>query len=140
MVLLGILLIAAGILILALGRFPHATTVGLIVAVAGVAIVLVAALDTSDASAAAVFALPLPGRLGRLRYWTHWHNLRHEFDRRLDMLCLSLAIRMPARLRLWVVVDSTNTARQLYPDPTGYAGPNGLEYRHIHDGALRGRA
>lgn len=38
---------------------------------------------------------------------------------------------------MWVVVDATNTARNLYPDPSGYAGPDGLDYRHIHDGALR---
>lgn len=40
---------------------------------------------------------------------------------------------------MWVVVDSTNQARLLYPDPTGYADPDGLEYKHIYDGALKSR-
>jgi hypothetical protein len=72
-----------------------------------------------------------------MTYWTHWHNVRYEVHKRVERACLWLACRMPAQLRLWVVVDSTNVARRLYPDPSGYAGPDGLEYRHIHDGALR---
>lgn len=71
------------------------------------------------------------------RYWTRWHNVRHEIDRKLDGLLLTVAHRMPARLRMWVVVDSTNTARRLYPEPDGYAGPDGLTFKHIYDGALR---
>lgn len=130
MVLLGILLIAAGILILALGRFPYANAVGLIVAVAGVVVILAAVLDDGSVNAATVLALPPALR---------WHNLRYEFDKRLDKLCLWLATLFPARLRMWVVVDSTNTARRLYPEPDGYAGPDGLGYRHIYDGARRER-
>jgi hypothetical protein len=72
-----------------------------------------------------------------MRYWLHLHNLRYEAGKRLDSACLWLAGRMPNRLRMWTVVDATNTARRLYPDPTGYAGPDGLGYKEIHDGALR---
>ncbi len=72
-----------------------------------------------------------------MRYWTHWHNIRYEIDKRVDRLSLAIAYRLPGRLRMWVVVDSTNEARRLYPHPTGYAGPDGLTYKEIHDGALR---
>lgn len=72
-----------------------------------------------------------------LRYWTHWHNFRYEMNKRLDRMCLALAVRMPSRLRMWVVVDSTNTAREMFPDPTGYAGPDGLGYKEIYHGATR---
>jgi hypothetical protein len=72
-----------------------------------------------------------------MTYWTHWHNVRYEAGKRVERVCLWLAHRMPGKLRMWVVVDSTNEARKLYPHPTGYAGPDGLEYRHIYDGALR---
>ena len=71
-----------------------------------------------------------------MRYWTHPHNLRYEAEKRIERLLLVVAMRMPARLRMWVVVDATNTARKLYPHPTGYAGPEGLGYREIYDGAL----
>lgn len=74
-----------------------------------------------------------------VRYWTRWHNIRYEADKRIERLCLAVAVRLPARLRLWVVVDSTNVARNLYPHPSGYAGPDGLGYSEIHDGALRRR-
>lgn len=73
----------------------------------------------------------------RRPYWSHWHNVRYEMRRRVERACLWIAHRMPGELRMWVVVDSTNTARQMYPDPTGYAGPDGLDFCHIHDGALR---
>jgi hypothetical protein len=73
----------------------------------------------------------------RLPYWIHWHNVRYEVGKRIERLCLAVATRMPGELRKWVVVDATNVARRMYPDPTGYAGPDGLEYRHIHDGAQR---
>lgn len=74
-----------------------------------------------------------------MRYWMHWHNVRYEASKRVDRACPWLAARLPGKLRMWVVVDSTNTARNLYPDPTGYAGPDGLGYSEIHDGALRQR-
>lgn len=74
-----------------------------------------------------------------MSYWLHWHNVRYEMGKRVERLCLWLARKMPGQLRMWVVVDATNTARNLYPDPTGYAGPDGLGYREIHDGALRRR-
>jgi hypothetical protein len=74
-----------------------------------------------------------------MRYWTRPVHLRYEAHRRVERLCLWIAHRLPGQLRMWVVVDSTNVARRLYPDPTGYAGPNGLGYSEIHDGALRVR-
>ena len=72
-----------------------------------------------------------------MRYWLDWYNVKYEINKRLDKLCLSLAMLMPTRLRMWVVVDSTNTARKMFPDPTGYAGPDGLGYTEIYHGALR---
>lgn len=72
-------------------------------------------------------------------YWLHWHNLRYEADKRIDRICLAVASRLPSRLRMWVVVDSTNEARRLYPHATGHAGPDGLGYSEIYDGALRER-
>ena len=70
-----------------------------------------------------------------LSYWRHWHNIRYEVGKRVDFFCLWLARKMPAKLRMWVVVDSTNTARLLYPTVDNYAGPDGLAYKHIYDGA-----
>lgn len=64
-------------------------------------------------------------------------DVRHEMRRRVERVCHWIARHMPALLRTWVVVDATNTARLLYPDPTGYAGPDGLDYTHIYDGARR---
>jgi hypothetical protein len=72
-------------------------------------------------------------------YWLHIHNIRYEANKRVERFCLWLAMHMPARLRMWVVVDSTNTARRLYPHPSGYAGPDGLGYSELYDGALRKR-
>jgi hypothetical protein len=74
-----------------------------------------------------------------MRYWTHWHNVRYEINRRIERALLAVACRLPSALRMWVVVDATNTARNLYPDATGYAGPDGLGYSEIYDGALRRR-
>lgn len=70
-------------------------------------------------------------------YYAHWHNWKYEADKRLDRLCLWLVDKMPGRLRMWTVVDSTNVARRMYPHPTGYAGPDGLEFKQIYDGARR---
>lgn len=64
------------------------------------------------------------------------YDIRYKIDKRLEGFYLWLAGRMPARLRMWAVVVSTNEARRLYPDSTGYAGPDGLTYKEIHDGAL----
>jgi hypothetical protein len=61
----------------------------------------------------------------------------YKLEKIQDKLCLWLAHRMPGKLRMWVVVDSTNTARNLYPDSDGYAGPDGLGYKEIYHGALR---
>ena len=77
--------------------------------------------------------------MSRLSYWTHRHNWRYEAVKRIERAWLWLAMRAPVGLRTWIVVDATNTARRLYPDPTGYAGPDGLTYREIYDGALRER-
>lgn len=74
-----------------------------------------------------------------MKYWTRCHNVKYEFNKRVDRLWLVIAMKLPSRLRMWVVVDSTNTARRLYPDPTGYAGPDGLNYAKIYDGALKTR-
>lgn len=63
----------------------------------------------------------------------------YRWERWRDELCLAVARRLPGRLRMWVVVDSTNTAIELYPRPDGYAGPDGVTYSMIHDGALRVR-
>lgn len=137
MFLIGILLIAAGVLILAVGRFAHANTVGLILVALGAIAILVDVVpsDVEAASAGAlILGLPLPERLrSRLMWW------RHDLDRWLDMRALDLARVLPKRLRMWVVVDSTNEARRLYPHASGYAGPDGLTYAHIHDGARRER-
>ena len=73
------------------------------------------------------------------RYYTRPVHLRYELHKRLDTIALRLARRLPARLRLWVVVDATNEARRLYPHPSGYAGASGLGYKESHDGALRRR-
>lgn len=75
-----------------------------------------------------------------MSYWTHWHNIRHEIDKRIDRLYLNLADRMPRRLRVWVVAYSTNEARKLYPSLDGYAGPDGLGYKEIFDGARKAKA
>lgn len=76
-------------------------------------------------------------KISTFNYWRRRHNLLYEAGKRLDRLCLNVAHRAPARLRLWFVVDSTNAARVLYPDPSGYAGPDGLGYTEIYDGARR---
>jgi hypothetical protein len=75
----------------------------------------------------------------RRPYWTHWPNVRYELHKRVERACLALARRMPGEMRMWVVVDAANTARRMYPDPTGYAGPDGLAFEHIYDGATRVR-
>jgi hypothetical protein len=72
-------------------------------------------------------------------YWVHWHNWKYEFSKRLDRFYLYLARHSPARFRMWVVVDCTNEARVLHPHPSGYSGPDGLGYKEIYDGALRGK-
>lgn len=77
--------------------------------------------------------------LHRPWYWAHWHNWKYEAWKRVDRACLWFAHRASGRLRMWFVVDATNTARRMYPDPEmpDFAGPDGLTYSHIHDGALR---
>jgi hypothetical protein len=76
-----------------------------------------------------------------VQYYSHWHNIRYEFwIKKKERFLMWLAMHMPGQLRMWVVVDSTNKARRLYPHPTGYAGPDGLTYKEIYDGALRRRA
>lgn len=74
-----------------------------------------------------------------LRYWSHWHNVRYEIDKSIDRLCQNVAYNMPRRLRMWVVVDSTNEARRLYPEVDGYIGPDGLGFKEIYHGALRSK-
>ncbi len=60
---------------------------------------------------------------------------RHDLDVWLDKRAMIVAGHLPRRLRVWAVVNATNEARQLYPDPMGYAGPDGLSYQEIYDGA-----
>lgn len=74
-----------------------------------------------------------------MRYWLHWHNWRYEATKRVERFWLWLACRLPGDLRMWVVVDATNRAREMYPHPSGYAGPDGLGYSEIWDGARRER-
>lgn len=75
-----------------------------------------------------------------MRYWLHWHNIKHEICRRFDMAILKLATKLPGQLRMWVVVDSANTAIfDLYPRADGYAGPDGLTFKEIYDGACRSK-
>lgn len=72
-----------------------------------------------------------------MRYWTRKHNILYEINKRKERFYLWLATKMSGDLRKWVVVDSTNTARDLYPDEDGYAGPDGLGFQEIYDGAIR---
>jgi|1186.fasta_scaffold240930_2 hypothetical protein len=72
-----------------------------------------------------------------LSYYMHWHNIRYEINKRVERFLLTVAMRMPGKLRMWVVVDATNTARRMYPHTSGYAGPDGLCFQEIYDGALR---
>lgn len=76
---------------------------------------------------------------GDVSYWMRGHNLRYEAHKRVERACLAIAVKLPREIRRWVVVDATNVARRLYPHPTGYAGPDGLGYSEIHDGATRRR-
>lgn len=73
-------------------------------------------------------------RLRRLR------NVRHEIGWCYEEACMWIAMHSPARLRVWFVVDATNEARKLHPDPLGYSGPDGLGYKEIYDGAMRRKA
>ena len=73
-----------------------------------------------------------------MRYWMQPIHLRYEIGKRLDDVFRRLARRLPARLRVWVVVDSANTAIfDLHPRADGYAGPDGLTFSEIYDGAQR---
>lgn len=64
--------------------------------------------------------------------------IRYEADKRLDRIARWAAHRMPGRLRKWVVVSSANEAVfNVHPRPDGYAGPDGLTFDQIYDGALR---
>jgi hypothetical protein len=130
-IILGILFLVAGIVVLAATRFPHYTLVGILLVAIGAVLILVDALDLNTSNADAAFVLPFA--------ITRWRDWRYELDKLRDRVSLKLAILMPNRLRMWVVVDCTNTARALYPHPTGYAGPDGLGYSHLYAGALRAR-
>ncbi len=66
------------------------------------------------------------------------YDWKYEIGKRKERFWMALAYRLPAQLRKWVVVHATNEARRLYPHSTGYAGPDGLGYNEIYDGALRG--
>jgi len=73
-----------------------------------------------------------------MRYWMYPQNLKHEIGKRGDHFLLKLAHVMPNRLRMWVVVDSTNHAVfNSHARADGYVGPDALGYKEIYDGALR---
>lgn len=128
---LGLLLILAGVLVVAFARFARSHDVGILLVVAGVILVVLDVVDIdAEAHIAAAGAIPWWGRL----------DWRYRLLRRREKFALWLACRMPGWLRVGVVVDATNTARRLYPDATGYAGPDDLGYPEIHDGALRRRS
>lgn len=64
---------------------------------------------------------------------------RSDVQRRVDDAASAIARRLPRRLRAAVVTDACIVARDLYPDPDGYAGPDGLGYAELWDGANRRR-
>lgn len=71
-------------------------------------------------------------------YRLHLHNAVYEITKTADSLLLKLATKLPGRLRMWVVVDSANESIfNIHPRKDGYAGPDGLDYKQIYDGALR---
>jgi hypothetical protein len=73
-----------------------------------------------------------------LTYYMHWHNIRYEIGKRVERFWMWVARHMPRELRMWVVVDSANySIFNLHPRPDGYAGPDGLDYQQIYDGARR---
>lgn len=72
-----------------------------------------------------------------MSYWLHWHNIKYEISKRFDQVLLKIATKLPGRLRMWVVVDSANTSIRLHPRVDGYAGPDGLNFNQIYDGAER---
>ncbi len=75
-----------------------------------------------------------------MRYWLHISNLKYEIGKRADRALLHIAHIMPGRLRMWVVVSSANESIfNLHPREDGYAGPDGLTFSHIYDGAVRKR-
>lgn len=73
-----------------------------------------------------------------MKYWLHGHNVKYEIGKHVDRALLNLARVMPNRLRMWVVVDSTNHALfHSHAREDGYVGPDGLGYSEIYDGAMR---
>jgi len=77
-----------------------------------------------------------------MSYWRHWHNVRYEIvEKRIKTnLCLWIARHLPRQVRLWVVVDSANESIfNVHPRPDGYAGPDGLTFAEIYDGAIRAK-
>jgi hypothetical protein len=73
-----------------------------------------------------------------LKPYLRMHTIKYEVNKRVDNMLLKIARHMPARLRMWVVVDSANTSIfHIHPREDGYAGPDGLTFREIYDGALR---
>jgi hypothetical protein len=77
-----------------------------------------------------------------MSYWLHWHNIRYEIvEKRIKTnLCMWIARHLPRQVRMWVVVDSANVSiLRLHPRPDGYAGPDGLTFKEMYDGAMRER-
>lgn len=140
MLVLGIILLVIGVA-LAFAPVPARNAravdvIGWILIALGVLMIVIALVDAHCAGARCSLAAPflLSERIrSRLAWW------RHDVSRWLDMRCLAVARALPGRLRRWVVVDSTNEARRLYPHPTKYDGPDGLGYAEIYDGAQRAR-
>ncbi len=73
-----------------------------------------------------------------MKYWLCLFNIKYEIGRQFDFALFRVATKLPGRLRMWVVIDSANESIfKLHPRPDGYAGPDGLDFKQIYDGALR---
>lgn len=75
--------------------------------------------------------------LDNIRYLRH--NWQYELTKWREDAALWVARHLPTQVRVWVVVDATGIARQLYPHPKGLDSPDGLGYSEIYDGARRMR-
>lgn len=64
------------------------------------------------------------------------HLLRHDVDRKMEDLWSDIARRLPLGLRRAVIADAVVRATQpTIIGPDAYAGPDGLEYKHLWEAA-----
>lgn len=42
------------------------------------------------------------------RYWTHWHNVRYEFGKRVEHLQIKIVHHLPRWVKMWAFVEVTN--------------------------------